>query len=507
MPKAKQSTVSSYLLDKQHKQLFTGVVAIIRGLLTHKQSISKANNNMEFMYSSSRLLVLVAICLKLCFRLCMCTEIYMKPSPHSPCPVKTCLSLSQLSTKSVLDSLSQNTTLLFLPGDYTLESKVPITNTSNFSMMSRTSNVSIFCHQNASFKFESIGKLMVKGFRFFGCGNNRIELVKIFLLEKVSFFGENKSATALEIDKTNVSIIDSSFIYNTVGSLRGPIRILQHYKHHHAHVGGAIIANHSNVTIIRSVFFGNGAEIGGAIFATQGSKIVIKDSSFTGNSAINCSKGLCFGGVLYTDSGVNEVGNTLVQTSVVLSESEFSSNAATNGAVLTAVNCTVNIYLSEFFSNIAEMCGGVLWIQTVSVLKVRGSKIANNQALINSGGVAYVTDASSFTINASEIYHNSAGKFGGVVHIDYLTSVAFFGSFIWNNSAQWVGGVIAVSESSKTSSHAEKKHSFVTITDSNFESKFANFTGGVGSILCYELDPYQEQVCKKQHSSVVGSLI
>lgn len=80
----------------------------------------------------------------------------MKPSPHSSCPVKTCLSLSRLSNKSVLYSLSQNTTLLFLPGDYTLESKVSVTNASNFSMMSSTSNVSIYCHQNASFKFENI---------------------------------------------------------------------------------------------------------------------------------------------------------------------------------------------------------------------------------------------------------------------------------------------------------------------------------------------------------------
>ena len=38
-----------------------------------------------------------------------------------------------VSSKSVLDSLNQSTTLLFLPGDYALESKVSITNTSNLS--------------------------------------------------------------------------------------------------------------------------------------------------------------------------------------------------------------------------------------------------------------------------------------------------------------------------------------------------------------------------------------
>ena len=54
-----------------------------------------------------------------------------------------------------------------------------------------------------------------------------------FLLEN-TFIGGNKSETDREVDKTNICmIIDSSFMYNTVGSLRGPIRIFQGYKHHH----------------------------------------------------------------------------------------------------------------------------------------------------------------------------------------------------------------------------------------------------------------------------------
>ena len=225
--------------------------------------------NMDFVYSSCKLLILVAICLKFCTT--QGTEIYVKPLPSTPCPVKTCLTLPLLSTKSVIISLKKNTTLLFLPGDYTLESKISITNVSEFSMISissGSSNVCIFCHKDASFEFEGINKLSIEGFKFFGCGNNKAKLVKNFLLENVSFVGENKSETALEIDKTKVCIIDSSFVHNTVGSLRGPIRLLQGCKHQYAYVGGAIIANQSNVTIIRSEFVGNRAEIGGVIFAT-----------------------------------------------------------------------------------------------------------------------------------------------------------------------------------------------------------------------------------------------
>ena len=104
--------------------------------------------------------------------------------------------------------------------------------------------------------------------------------------------------------------------------------------------------------------------------------------------------------------------------------------------------------------------------------------------LTDSGGVAYMMGASGFAINESEIYYNTAAKSGGVVYADYDTSLAFFGSFVWNNSAQH-GGVIAVLESSKTTYHREntqKRPSSVTILDSYFESNFANYCGGVGSI-------------------------
>ena len=77
------------------------------------------------------------------------------------------MSLFQLiiSTKSGLDFLNENTTLLFLPGDYTLKSKISITDVRNFSMISISpDNVSIFCHQNASFKFEGTNKLTIKEF-------------------------------------------------------------------------------------------------------------------------------------------------------------------------------------------------------------------------------------------------------------------------------------------------------------------------------------------------------
>jgi hypothetical protein len=334
--------------------------------------------------ASYRLLILVAICSKL--HIGQGTEIYIKPSLNSPCPVKTCFTLSQISTKQILDSLKYNATLLYTSGIYTLESEISITNVSNFSMIPfSSSNVSILCHHNARFKFEGISKLSIKGIRFFGCGNNGIRLVKEFLLENTTFIGGNESETVLDIDTAQVSIVACSFMYNTIGSLRGPIRILQGHEHQYARVGGAIIANQSSITVIRSEFLGNGADIGGAIFATQGSDIILNNSSFIGNSAVNCSAETCFGGVLYIEDGIHDTLTNLKTTTVVIAESEFSENTATNGGVLTAVNSTVKIVLSHVYNNMAEIFGGAMYMYTGSVLKMSHTELHRNQAFKKGG--------------------------------------------------------------------------------------------------------------------------
>ena len=292
-------------------------------------------------------------------------------------------------------------------------------------------------------------------------------------MENTSFVGENKSETALEIDKTKVCIIDSSFMHNTVGSLQGPTGILQNNNNQHAYyVGGAIIVNQSSVAIIRSELFENRAEVGGAIFATQGSKIVIKNSSFVGNRAVDCSQGTCFGGVLHTE-----------QTTIVISESDFSNSTATNGGFLSTFNSTVNIISCKVYNNMAESLGGAMFMQAGSKLKIDHTEISNNQALRNGGGVAYMMGASSLSINASKVHDNLASTSGGVILANGHCFLTIMKSLVYNNSAQqWIGGVIAALSGSKEVYSDSEMTSLIGIYDSVFESNKANYTGGVFNI-------------------------
>lgn len=292
-------------------------------------------------------------------------------------------------------------------------------------------------------------------------------------------------------------------MYNTVGSFRGPIRILQGHRYQHAFVGGAIIANQSNVTIIKSDFFGNRAEIGGAIFTTCGSNIKILNSSFIGNRASNnyCAiiSQFCFGGVLYTENdylGIQEAP-------IVVSESEFSNNTATNGAVLATYNCSIVISKSEFYDNTANNCGGAFWLQGNSKTIIYDSEVYSNKAP-QGGGVVYLTDTSTVIINASRVYDNNylEAEFGGVIHLhsndEYF--VGLYNSTFYNNTAQ-IGGVISKVDddtgmynnivAAQSTTHATsslkasatlQSHPLIIILDSLFNGNHANFTGGVFSI-------------------------
>ncbi len=208
--------------------------------------------------------------------------------------------------------------------------------------------------------------------------------------------------------------------------------------------------------------------------------VILNNSSFIGNSAVNCSAETCFGGVLYIEDGIHDTLTNLRTTTVVIAESEFSENTGTNGGVLTAVNSTVKIILCHVYNNMAENFGGAMYIYARSVLKMSHTELHTNQAFKKGGGVVYI-NASTAYINVCQIENNLAGMSGGVILANGHCSVIINGSSVYNNSAkQWIGGVIAGFGS------GEEVHSDVfssiTIYNSTFDKNFANYTGGVLNI-------------------------
>ena len=413
----------------------------------------------------------------------LCTEIkeeglvYIKPLPSSLCPAEPCLTLSQLAANhSRLNLLQSNVTLIILPGNHSLDAILSVTNTSKLFMLSNSFPVPIImCQQNASFKFNNIGHVLIHGVIFVGCGNNIILSVDQFNLQDSSFLGEKNSTTALEIIKSNAIVVNTSFVSNTMGSYRGPIGILEYQDTQeemntdsvYAFVGGAIIVTQSNVTITGSMFERNHADVGGAIFSNHGSNIKVINSTFVDNHVS------LLGGVLYLENDLKGTGGT-----ITVINSKFNNNSAYHGGVITAfTHCTINITLSEFHSNKviyldSPANGGVLDLYKQSTATINRSLFHNNSA--DSGGGVVSVYNSDLTVHDSEFWENRARQFGGVITVTN-GNVILDGSQFNENSAYQGGVLAAYMECS------------VTIHDSVFDSNeaksdVAQSNGGVLSI-------------------------
>ena len=410
--------------------------------------------------------------------------LYITPLQSTPCLEKPCLTLSSFAANTSW-LIELNATLVFLPGNHTLGSDVSVSNISYLSIFPKSSfkgsqNPIIICWRNANFKFDNVEHLLMRNLKFVGCGKNRLYSVSQFLIEGSIFLGINGSGTALEIVDTNASIINCSFIFNKAGSYRGPIGVLEYWKQNidanisvYSYIGGAVIANKSNIVIARSQFEGNSAKVGGAIFAELGSNITIINSTFVKNDA-TCNAydlaEICFGGVLHSESGLISD-----QTQLTVVDSEFSGNSALYGGVVSTYSGTVNCTSCNFsnnwagvYSNISQPC---IWT-LMNITAACFGEMKHNPALW-SGGVLFLMNGSTSAIEKSQFYNNTAIKNGGALHVSVQSAVTISNCEFLDNKALGSGGVIYLSDASKVNIGNK----------SMFHNNIAAYIDGQGGVL------------------------
>ena len=386
-----------------------------------------------------------------------CKEVVYINSTSCPVPSNPCLSLNGLAANTSWLDHESTTTLIFSSGIHLLSIELSISSINNLSLFPQSlkeSQSTIVCQQNASFNYYNINHVLIKGLKFVGCENS-VESVEEFVIETSTFHGQNDSGTALEVRKSNVSTINSSFVSNTVGScLTLPIEYLDQRQFL---VGGAIFAqNSSNITIVKSTFKNNRAEIGGAIFATLGCWILISNSTFIDNlaaRAINSTKqSHC-----HDDNAL--YGSSLSQNNVV------NRRFTQGGAIAVTVS---SLYVdSSIFGNNGNIDGGagVLLLQNKSSTKIYNTEFYGSHAA-RFGGVLNVAHMSDVIIDNCTI-RDSSSQQGGVANVE-SGNLIIRNSILSNNTASLTGGVIAVFE----------QYSYLNVTSSQFINNKAP-TGGV----------------------------
>ena len=340
------------------------------------------------------------------------------------CCSPKCFTLSDLATKSS-QLLSDNSHLIFAPGTHILALNFTVSDKSILKMVSNSSSqhvqVIIKCNENSSLYFFNCTSVNIIGIKFVGCGNNRIRKVPDFMLQSLTFEGQNNSGTAVELVESTAHIYDSVFTSNT-----GIHAVIQDKICFDTSIGGALVAKHSNLTIRHSQFYHNQAAIGGVIYLNN-SNAVIGSCNFSNNEAkgetIQCDSQSIFTTVKVSITAAGAI--CLIESNVEIANCHFQNNSALFGGVIFTLRAILSVKnQSTFLDNIAWRSGGVIHSEVSTITLTGPETLLDGNLAIAIGGVAsfYIT---SVTIGNNVLMTNNSGEHGSVFYA-FNSSVAFY---------------------------------------------------------------------------------
>ena len=355
-------------------------------------------------------------------------------SATDACPSQPCLTLAQFLARSS-HFLRSNVVLVFGPGTHNLTTGLTVSNLRNVSMTSNSQQMIpvIRCHSislgyySSNITFSHSQDIHITNLEFIGCGGNQMVNVDNFVILNSTFRGQGYSGTALELVNTTAQIVNCTFSSNTNGKTQ---YLFSYYYSYTRRVGGAIIANHSNVNISHSMFENNGAlhyyiDYGGAIFAEEQSTININASVFINNSGHGIYSSGCNMRIEASEF-FNNNGYEGVLTS-------YGSNTSVQGCMFEGnVKCalyldssTVSVKLNEFHNNSVDY-NGVVALKGGSI-----GRVERNVFQSNNGSTIYC-DNSSITIKTNEFYDNFGDS--GILYTHNCDTCTIQDVKVYNNS-------------------------------------------------------------------------
>ena len=439
---------------------------------------------------------------------------YVTPTPETPCPGQTCYTFP-----AVVDSLTSDAILAFLPGNYSLETNITFEGLDSLTLSGDASSLpqvttSILCSQDAGIVFTDISELFTTDIAFVSCGSSYTASVQLEDVSQASitnciFQGghngalsvinssvhlskskfNNNSARysaggALAIESSHINISGNSFTNNIASSTHGS--------------GGGVYMNDSTANISGNMFINNSASVFGGGVYLEDSTVHFASNTFKNNKirlccSMHCGGGAlannidnsteCDGGGIYMKNSNADIrGTTFINNSagtwgggvfsedstVSFSNNLFKNNTAQYGGGVFFVGSTVNFSNNSFKNNAAQYGGGIEAEYNSSVIATNNT-FTRNFARVGGGGVDIYNEAVA-NLMGNSFEYNSAVEFGGGVFSENST-VSLSNNLFKNNTAQYGGGIVAFHYGSANA------------TNNTFTRNFASVSGGGISIL------------------------
>ena len=108
---------------------------------------------------------------------------YIRPAPDTPCPAEPCLTLSEYA-QGIDHFFTSNTTLVFLPGDHSLDRDVVIANVTRIAVLGDPTSLPeitsrVTCISPAALVFQNISELHLSGMGVSFCGNDDVPAILV----------------------------------------------------------------------------------------------------------------------------------------------------------------------------------------------------------------------------------------------------------------------------------------------------------------------------------------
>ena len=449
---------------------------------------------------------------------------YITPSLDGPCPQNSsCLTLSQFAANS--SYIETDTSLLFMPGNHTLDRELLLAQVNNFSMtMDGVGSETIFVecsNHSGRFHIRETTSVSINGLHFISCGSNNVSQVNWLTITSSTFQGVQEGNTVLVLNEVSTAtIVSCSFLSNSlhypiIESSYFPDEILAYvcqrstpnvmlyvafskvsiisskFMHNRADIGGALVAHSSTLHLARSTYSNNTANFGG-VMVTSGSTIDMDNNAFINNVAlygamVTYNDTFTIISTTFNNNSANISGGVMIMlgdSSFTISNSTFSNNTAGyDGGVMSTFRDSSFTISNSTFSNNTAGGGGVMATSGDSSFTISNSTFSSNRA--DGGGVMITSGDSSFTISNSTFTNNTAGS-GGVMRT--------FDDTFTNNTARHGGGVMrtfddssfTISNSTFSSNRADGGGVMITSDDSSFtisNSTFSSNRAGVGGVM------------------------
>ena len=325
------------------------------------------------------------------------TTYYIAPTVDTPCTEQPCLTLSEC-VQQADQYFTSNMTLVFLPGNHTLENGLLIANISSLTLIGSptiqgTSN--IICARPTSFLFLEIREVYISSLGFISCGdgsNAALNFYSIYVANIFNCIFQNNSNTyryggnggALNISDSNLTISDCKFMDNS------------------ATIGGGICIHKSVVNFINDSFVNNTANHAGGGVGLYNSSILFQNTILDNNTAK-------YGGAMI-------VSLTEITFDGVL---QIWKNKAIYGAGIYANSIKANVDgNSTFGSNTASTAGGAIYAEN-SCLHFNGTTSFVTNSAVHGGGLHLSSDSKCYFHPMTTMYFigNSARGAGGAIDV------------------------------------------------------------------------------------------